>query len=126
MGMPHSSDDRSLLRTDLSRLLRYSFDESPKTFGTFTIIRRCLALSRFRLLFTLLALVGSLIPGGVPSKSDLEDIPVYTFFIVIPAILFSAQAAGQIFSLAPNVGREKGCIPSFSPAGPNAHNRYNI
>ena len=30
------------------------------------------------------------------------------FFIVLPAILFSAQAAGQIFSLAPDIGRAKG------------------
>jgi ABC-type multidrug transport system fused ATPase/permease subunit len=30
------------------------------------------------------------------------------FFTVLPAILFSAQAAGQIFSLAPDIGREKG------------------
>jgi ATP-binding cassette subfamily B (MDR/TAP) protein 1 len=29
------------------------------------------------------------------------------FFIVMPAILFSAQAAGQMFSLAPEVGRAK-------------------
>ncbi|KAH6723123.1 P-loop containing nucleoside triphosphate hydrolase protein [Leptodontidium sp. MPI-SDFR-AT-0119] len=30
------------------------------------------------------------------------------FFIVLPAILFSAQAAGQIFSLAPDIRRAKG------------------
>jgi len=30
------------------------------------------------------------------------------FFIVLPAILFSAQGAGQIFSLAPDIGRAKG------------------
>lgn len=30
------------------------------------------------------------------------------FFTVLPAILFSAQAAGQIFSLAPDIGRAKG------------------
>ncbi|KAL2070808.1 hypothetical protein VTL71DRAFT_13834 [Oculimacula yallundae] len=30
------------------------------------------------------------------------------FFIVLPAILFSAQAAGQIFSLAPDIGRARG------------------
>lgn len=37
----------------------------PSTFGTFTIIRRCLALSRPRLFFTLFALVGSLITGAL-------------------------------------------------------------
>ena len=30
------------------------------------------------------------------------------FFTVLPAILFSAQAAGQIFSLAPDIGRARG------------------
>ncbi|KAF4634117.1 hypothetical protein G7Y89_g3993 [Cudoniella acicularis] len=30
------------------------------------------------------------------------------FFIVLPAILFSAQSAGQIFSFAPDIGRAKG------------------
>ncbi|ESZ93817.1 hypothetical protein SBOR_5812 [Sclerotinia borealis F-4128] len=30
------------------------------------------------------------------------------FFIVLPAILFSAQAVGQLFSLAPDIGRAKG------------------
>ncbi|TGO22465.1 hypothetical protein BPAE_0167g00070 [Botrytis paeoniae] len=30
------------------------------------------------------------------------------FFIVLPAILYSAQAAGQLFSLAPDIGRAKG------------------
>lgn len=30
------------------------------------------------------------------------------FFIVLPAILFSAQAAGQVFSLAPDIGRARG------------------
>lgn len=39
--------------------------ESEQTYGTFTIIRRCLALSRSRLFFTLLALVGSLLTGGL-------------------------------------------------------------
>jgi ATP-binding cassette, subfamily B (MDR/TAP), member 1 len=30
------------------------------------------------------------------------------FFIVLPAVLFSAQTAGQIFSLAPDISRAKG------------------
>jgi ATP-binding cassette subfamily B (MDR/TAP) protein 1 len=36
-----------------------------KPFGTFTILKRCLALSRPRLFFTLLALTGSLTTGGL-------------------------------------------------------------
>lgn len=39
--------------------------ERRKPFGTFTIIKRCLHLSRSKLFFTLLALVGSLIAGGL-------------------------------------------------------------
>ncbi|RDL30815.1 uncharacterized protein BP5553_10160 [Venustampulla echinocandica] len=51
------------------------------------------------------------------------------FFIVLPAILFSAQAAGQIFSLAPDIGRAKGAAsrifalhdqkPSIDTASPD-------
>ena len=38
---------------------------SSKTFGTFTIIKRCLALTHSKLFFTLLALLGSLVTGGL-------------------------------------------------------------
>ncbi|KAF1978403.1 leptomycin B resistance protein pmd1 [Bimuria novae-zelandiae CBS 107.79] len=34
------------------------------------------------------------------------------FFIVLPALLFSAQAAGQLFSLAPEITRAKGAAQS--------------
>jgi ATP-binding cassette subfamily B (MDR/TAP) protein 1 len=37
----------------------------PISYGTFTVIRRCLALSRARLFFTILALVGTLITGAL-------------------------------------------------------------
>lgn len=47
----------------LSPDLNVSSKHSP--LGTIAIIRRCLALSRARLFFTLLALVGSLITGGL-------------------------------------------------------------
>jgi ATP-binding cassette subfamily B (MDR/TAP) protein 1 len=40
-------------------------DEISKTFRTVAIMKRCLALSRSRLFFTLLALVGSLVTGGL-------------------------------------------------------------
>jgi ATP-binding cassette subfamily B (MDR/TAP) protein 1 len=39
--------------------------QSSKPFGTFTIINRCLALTRSKLFFTLLALLGSLATGGL-------------------------------------------------------------
>jgi ATP-binding cassette subfamily B (MDR/TAP) protein 1 len=39
--------------------------KSEQAYGTCTIIRRCLALSRSRLFFTLLALGGSLVTGGL-------------------------------------------------------------
>jgi ATP-binding cassette subfamily B (MDR/TAP) protein 1 len=35
------------------------------------------------------------------------DYTTRDFFMVLPAILFSAQAAGQIFSLAPDIGRAR-------------------
>lgn len=34
------------------------------------------------------------------------------FFIVLPALLFSAQAAGQLFSLAPEISRAKAAAQS--------------
>jgi ATP-binding cassette subfamily B (MDR/TAP) protein 1 len=42
-----------------------SLVERGNLFGTFAIIGRCLALSRSKLFFTLLALVGSLVTGGL-------------------------------------------------------------
>jgi ABC-type multidrug transport system fused ATPase/permease subunit len=39
--------------------------ESGKSLRTFTIIQRCLALTRSKIFFTLLALVGSLVTGGL-------------------------------------------------------------
>jgi ATP-binding cassette, subfamily B (MDR/TAP), member 1 len=39
--------------------------ESDKVFGTFTIVKRCLSLTRSKLFFTLLAIVGSLVTGGL-------------------------------------------------------------
>jgi ATP-binding cassette, subfamily B (MDR/TAP), member 1 len=39
--------------------------ENGKSLGTFTIIQRCLALTRSKIFFTLLALVGSVITGGL-------------------------------------------------------------
>lgn len=52
-------------RSEISMTPSEKLPESTVSFGTFTIIRRCLALSRTRLFFTLLALVGSLITGGL-------------------------------------------------------------
>lgn len=39
--------------------------ENSKPFGTVTIIKRCLVLTRSKLFFTVLALIGSLITGGL-------------------------------------------------------------
>jgi ABC-type multidrug transport system fused ATPase/permease subunit len=59
---PYVAEDKSL-EVESSSLVSATSDNKP--YGTATIIRRCLALSRSRLFFTLLALVGSLITGGL-------------------------------------------------------------
>lgn len=86
------------------------------SFSTFTIIRRCLALSKARLFFTLLALVGSLITGGLiigesiifghlvqllngAVVSNRVDFFCLMFFVVSLAALVGYSISGSCFGI---------------------------
>jgi ATP-binding cassette, subfamily B (MDR/TAP), member 1 len=90
-------------------------DES-KSFGTFTIIRRCLALSQSRIFFTLFALVGSLITGGLilgesiifghlvsllngAANTSRVDVFCLMFFVVSLAALVGYITSGSCFGI---------------------------
>ncbi|KAH7355097.1 ABC transporter-like protein [Rhexocercosporidium sp. MPI-PUGE-AT-0058] len=85
-------------------------------FGTFTILRRCLALSRSRIVFTILALVGSLTTGGLilgesiifghlvellngAVASAQVDFYCLMFFVVALAALLGYVASGSCFGI---------------------------
>lgn len=93
----------------------YSSNEAT-SFGTFKIIRRCLALSRSRLFFTLLALVGALITGGLilgesiifghlvsllngPADASRVDFYCLMFFVVSLAALLGYITSGSCFGV---------------------------
>ncbi|TVY46933.1 Leptomycin B resistance protein [Lachnellula occidentalis] len=88
----------------------------PTSFGTIQILRRCLALSRSRLFFTLLALVGCLITGGLilgeavifghlvsllngPINSNRVDFYCLMFFVVSLAALVGYITSGSCFGI---------------------------
>ncbi|TVY16808.1 Phosphatidylcholine translocator ABCB4 [Lachnellula arida] len=93
----------------------YTSDEAV-SFGTIKIIRRCLALSRSRLFFTLLALVGALITGGLilgesiifghlvsllngPVDASRVDFYCLMFFVVSLAALIGYITSGSCFGI---------------------------
>lgn len=90
--------------------------EPLQRYDTFTIIKRCLTLSRSKLLFTLLALLGSLTTGGLilgesvifghlvtlingSVPSGQVDFFCLMFFVVACAALFGYIASGSCFGL---------------------------
>jgi ATP-binding cassette subfamily B (MDR/TAP) protein 1 len=90
--------------------------DKSKTFGTFSIIQRCLALSRSRVVFTCLALLGSLTTGGLilgesiifghlvellngTVPSDRIDFFCLMFFVVALAALAGYTISGSCFGL---------------------------
>lgn len=87
-----------------------------KKFGAFMILQRCLALSRSRVLFTFLALLGSLTTGGLilgesiifghlvqllneSVPSDRVDLFCLMFFVVALAALVGYTLSGSCFGL---------------------------
>lgn len=104
--------------TQLAEILSpdINIQREKSTFGTFAIIRRCLALSRSQLLFTLLALIGSLITGGLilgesiifghliqllngSVAADAVDFFCLMFFVASLAALFGYMTSGSCFGI---------------------------
>ncbi|KAI9052998.1 hypothetical protein LZ554_003268 [Drepanopeziza brunnea f. sp. 'monogermtubi'] len=93
-----------------------SLEGVKKPFGTFTIVERCLALSRPRVFFTILALVGSLTTGALilgesiifgnliqllngNVSSSRVDFFCLMFFVVAIAALLGHVTSGSCFGI---------------------------
>ena len=106
------------VETQLAEILSPDIGITSKrrTFSTFAIIRRCLALSRARLFFTFLALVGSLVTGGLilgesiifghlvqllngPVSSTAVGFLCLMFFVVALAALVGYTTSGSCFGI---------------------------
>lgn len=94
----------------------FAVSSKEGSFGTITIINRCLALSRARLFFTLLALIGSLITGGMiigesiifghlvqllngSADSGAVNFFCLMFFVIALAAFFGYTISGSCFGI---------------------------